>query len=72
MFNIIGLLVVGLIIGAIARLPVIPTVKALVGHVRGDPAWARTRPPLPAVGAGALGTVLPFLDAFRAPAESAA
>jgi 4-hydroxy-tetrahydrodipicolinate synthase len=63
---------VAALVGAIGRHPIIPMVKALVGHVRGDPAWARARPPLPTIGATALGSVIPYLEPFRVPAESAA
>ena len=63
---------VATLVGAIARHPIIPMVKALVGHVRRDPAWAGARPPLPTVGAAALASVTPYLEPFRVPAESAA
>jgi 4-hydroxy-tetrahydrodipicolinate synthase len=60
------------LVEAISRHSVIPMVKALVGHARGDPAWALARPPLPTIGDRDLASVLPFLDALRAPAKSAA
>lgn len=55
------------LIAAITRHPVIPIVKALVGHVRDDPAWRRARPPLPSLGDNALRSVVPALDLLRTP-----
>ncbi len=53
------------LVDAIARHPVIPMVKALVGDVRNDPAWARACPPLPTVGPAAVREVAPFVEALR-------
>ena len=30
----------------VQSLPMIPFIKAIIAHYRGDPAWARLRPPL--------------------------
>ena len=64
---------VAALVEAIGRHPVIPMVKALVAHVRGDPAWA-AGPPAAADDrrGGARARVTPYLDALRVPAESAA
>jgi 4-hydroxy-tetrahydrodipicolinate synthase len=36
---------------AIQAFPMIPALKALIAHYRGDPTWARVRPPFVALGA---------------------
>ena len=36
---------------AIQAFPMIPALKALIAHYRGDPAWARVRPPFVELGA---------------------
>jgi 4-hydroxy-tetrahydrodipicolinate synthase len=42
----------------------IPIVKALVAHLRREPAWATASPPLPTLDAAAVREVLPCLEAF--------
>jgi 4-hydroxy-tetrahydrodipicolinate synthase len=37
---------------AIQAFPMIPALKALIAHYRGDPGWARVRPPFEALSAG--------------------
>ena len=39
------------LVEAVSALPVIPAVKALIGHAERDPDWARVRPPLTNLGA---------------------
>jgi len=52
--------------------PVVPMVKALVAHVRGDGAWAAVRPPLPTLDDRTTARAKSLLDELRQPAESAA
>jgi glyceraldehyde-3-phosphate dehydrogenase/erythrose-4-phosphate dehydrogenase len=42
----------------------IPIVKALVAHLRREPAFATASPPLSTLAAAAVGEVLPCLEAF--------
>lgn len=44
--------------------PIIPTVKALVAHVRGDRAWAAVRPPLAAIDEDIAADVAKLLEPF--------
>ncbi|HEX2510438.1 MAG TPA: dihydrodipicolinate synthase family protein [Microvirga sp.] len=60
------------LVRAITAHPVIPMVKALVAHVRGDRAWAQARPPLPTIGEDEARAVAQLLEPFRQPAESRA
>ncbi|MHB2169762.1 dihydrodipicolinate synthase family protein [Alsobacter sp. R-9] len=49
------------VVDALCAYPVIPAVKAMVGHVHRDPAWLTVRPPLdplPAADAAALGAAV--------------
>jgi len=48
----------------ITRYPVVPMVKALVAHVRKDPAWATARPPLPTLDAQSTARAITLLDPF--------
>jgi 4-hydroxy-tetrahydrodipicolinate synthase len=43
---------------------VVPMVKALVAHVRGDRAWAAARPPLPTIDEGSAARVASLLEPF--------
>ena len=52
------------LVDAINRHPMIPIVKALVAHLRREPAWATTAPPLPTLPAAAVREVLTCLEAF--------
>ena len=52
------------LVDAINRYPMIPMVKALVAHLRREPAWATAAPPLPTLAAVAVREVLPYLEAF--------
>jgi 4-hydroxy-tetrahydrodipicolinate synthase len=60
------------LIDAIGAYPVIPMVKALVGYVRIDPAWARACPPLPSVDEDAIRRVAPFVKELQAARGAAA
>ena len=53
------------LVDAIGRHPVIPMLKALIGHLRRDAAWAAVSPPLPTVAPAAVREVLPYLEAFQ-------
>ena len=48
----------------IVRHPVIPTVKALVAHVRRDPVWAAARPPLPSLTEQSTARAVSLLEPF--------
>jgi 4-hydroxy-tetrahydrodipicolinate synthase len=52
--------------------PVIPMVKALVAHVRQDPAWAVARPPLPTIDEETAARVAKLLDPFKASPKAVA
>jgi 4-hydroxy-tetrahydrodipicolinate synthase len=52
------------LVEAINRHPMIPMVKALVAHLRREPAFATASPPLPTPAAAAVREVLPYLEAF--------
>jgi 4-hydroxy-tetrahydrodipicolinate synthase len=49
--------------------PIIPMVKALVAHLRGDRAWAVARPPLPTIDEATASRVARWLEPFRQTAE---
>jgi 4-hydroxy-tetrahydrodipicolinate synthase len=49
--------------------PVIPMVKALVAHLRGDRIWAVARPPLPTINEATASNVARWLEPFRQSAE---
>ena len=53
---------------AIVSLPVIPAVKAAIGHLRRDAAWNATRPPLAALSQAQLKTLAAALDQVMAEA----
>jgi len=63
---------VAALVRAITAHSVIPMVKALTAHVRGDPAWAAARPPLPTLGEAEIRSVTPLLAALRSPLAGAA
>jgi 4-hydroxy-tetrahydrodipicolinate synthase len=48
----------------IGRNPVVPMVKALLAHVRRDPVWAVTRPPLPTLGGQSTARAISLLEPF--------
>ena len=48
----------------IVRHPIIPLVKALVAHVRGDPVWAVARPPLPTLDEQSAARAISLLEPF--------
>jgi 4-hydroxy-tetrahydrodipicolinate synthase len=48
----------------IIRHPIIPMVKALVAHVKGDPAWAAPRPPLAPLGQQSVAQAIALLEPF--------
>ncbi|MFL5234866.1 MAG: dihydrodipicolinate synthase family protein [Microvirga sp.] len=52
------------LVEAINRHPMIPMVKALVAHLRREPAFATASPPLPTPAAATVREVLPYLEAF--------
>lgn len=52
--------------------PVIPTVKALVAHVRGDRAWAIVQPPLAAIDEAITAEVAKLLEPFGIPSKAVA
>jgi 4-hydroxy-tetrahydrodipicolinate synthase len=52
--------------------PVIPMVKALVAHVRQDPAWAVARPPLPTIDEETAARVAKLLGPFKASPKAVA
>ncbi len=60
------------LVDAISEHPVIPMVKALIGYVRIDRAWARACPPLPTVGEDDVRRIAPLVKALQAPAEAQA
>jgi 4-hydroxy-tetrahydrodipicolinate synthase len=47
-------------------------VKALVAHVRQDPAWAVARPPLPTIDEETAARVAKLLDPFKASPKAVA
>ena len=49
----------------------IPTIKAMVAHLHGDPGWTRTRPPLMPLSAVELAELAPQLAALTAPTAGA-
>jgi 4-hydroxy-tetrahydrodipicolinate synthase len=53
------------LVDAIGRHSMIPMLKALIGHLRQDAAWAAVSPPLPTVAPAAVREVLPYLEAFQ-------
>lgn len=54
------------LVDAICTHPVMPAVKALTAYVSGEKAFARARPPLPTLGAGATRDLVAVLDGVRA------
>lgn len=60
------------LVQAIVEHSVIPMVKALVAHVRSDPAWAAPRPPLARIDDATAARVGKLVDALRQPAEASA
>nr|WP_247654468.1 dihydrodipicolinate synthase family protein [Microvirga sp. HBU67558] len=48
----------------ICRHPIVPMVKALVAHVRNDPAWAIARPPLPTLDERTTTRAVSLLEPF--------
>jgi 4-hydroxy-tetrahydrodipicolinate synthase len=48
----------------IGRNPVVPMVKALLAHVRRDPVWAVTRPPLPTLSGQSTTRAISLLERF--------
>jgi 4-hydroxy-tetrahydrodipicolinate synthase len=58
------------LVRALTQHPVIPMVKALVAHVRGDRAWAVARPPLPTLDEETAAPVIKLLEPFGAAARA--
>jgi 4-hydroxy-tetrahydrodipicolinate synthase len=58
------------LVQAITAHSVIPMVKALVAHVKGDRAWAVARPPLPTIDEGTAATVVALLAPLLQPTEA--
>jgi 4-hydroxy-tetrahydrodipicolinate synthase len=56
----------------ITRHPVAPMVKALVAHIRRDPAWAVARPPLPTIDGETAARVARLLEPFGLPPKAVA
>jgi 4-hydroxy-tetrahydrodipicolinate synthase len=56
----------------ITRHPVAPMVKALLAHIRQDPAWAVARPPLPTIDGETAARVARLLEPFGLPPKAVA
>jgi 4-hydroxy-tetrahydrodipicolinate synthase len=56
----------------IGRHPIVPMVKALVAHVRQDPVWAITRPPLSTLGGQSTARAVSLLEPFGKAAKAVA
>lgn len=59
------------LVAAVTALPVIPAIKALVAHVRGDAAWRAVEPPLDTLEDGAERRLLARYDALFSSTEAA-
>ncbi len=59
------------LVAALGNLSVVPAIKALVAHARGDAAWRAVEPPLEALEGGAESQLLARYDALFSPAEAA-
>jgi 4-hydroxy-tetrahydrodipicolinate synthase len=59
------------LVAAVDTVPVVPAIKALVAHVRGDAVWRAVEPPLDALESGAERRLLACYDALFSPAEAA-
>jgi 4-hydroxy-tetrahydrodipicolinate synthase len=53
------------LVQGIGRNPIVPMVKALLAHVREDPAWAIARPPLPTLDGQSTAHAISLLEPFR-------
>jgi 4-hydroxy-tetrahydrodipicolinate synthase len=51
--------------------PVVAGVKALLGHIHADPAWARVAPPLSGLPAADRTAAIAGYDRIRAPSRAA-
>jgi 4-hydroxy-tetrahydrodipicolinate synthase len=60
------------LVRAITAHPVIPIIKLLMAHLRGDSAWAVARPPLPTLDSVELRALAPLLIGFGIPLAGAA
>ncbi len=58
------------LVAAVDTVPVVPAIKALVAHVRGDAVWRAVEPPLEALEGGAERQLLARYDALFSPAEA--
>jgi 4-hydroxy-tetrahydrodipicolinate synthase len=56
----------------ITRHPIVPTVKALLAHLRQDPAWAAVRPPLAAIDENTAAHVAKLLEPFESSSRAVA
>jgi 4-hydroxy-tetrahydrodipicolinate synthase len=54
------------LVAAVSAHPVVPMVKALVAHRRGDRAWAMARPPLPTLSEDIARDLVPLVDRLAA------
>ncbi len=59
------------LVAAVGALSVVPAIKALVAHVRGDAVWRAVEPPLDALESGDERQLLARYDALFSPAEAA-
>ncbi|MBN9060975.1 MAG: hypothetical protein BGP06_17035 [Rhizobiales bacterium 65-9] len=53
------------LVDAIVAQPIIPAVKALTAHARGDASFAKARPPLPSLDAAATARLAAIFDSMR-------
>lgn len=59
------------LVDAVVAEPVIPAVKALTAHVRREPAFTKSRPPLPSLSAAATAKLAAVLDSTLAARQAA-